>query len=298
MAKDKISISAWTVILSHVLLSRDARWKTLVVVEDIAFYRSCLNYCDKRFGVCRTLGKLPDFCLLWLIQRLVAYGAPQHFVLRKRAIRAQAMQSVEQGAEQIVVIGAGFDILAFATAQAFSQVRCFELDVPSMCEHKVQVLKDCYGKLPGNFFAAGVDLSLVPMRDALAALPGFSREKATLFIAEGVVMYLTEESVSAMFSDVHAAADSSEVLFTAIAKPPKPKENIWSRIRSLFLGYNKEAFSWCMEAVQMAGFLRERGFGEQYHNGYVELQKDLRTQKELDQLERQNGEYLVYAASV
>lgn len=127
-----------------------------------------------------------------------------------------AENAPSEGFTQVVVFGAGYDTRAYRISSLMEHVRVFEVDRPETLERKIAVLKAIFGRLPGH-------VSYIPHEidegNTWADLEsaGFSSEKRTLFILEGLVMYLPRPAVECLFSEIarHAGCGSA-VLFDFI----------------------------------------------------------------------------------
>lgn len=121
-----------------------------------------------------------------------------------------------KGFTQVVIFGAGYDTRAYRIGSLREHVQVFEVDRPETQEKKISVLKAIFGHLPGH-------VSYIPYKidegNTWADLgsAGFSPEKKTLFILEGLVMYLPRPAVEGLLSEIarHAGAGST-VLFDFI----------------------------------------------------------------------------------
>jgi methyltransferase (TIGR00027 family) len=118
-----------------------------------------------------------------------------------------------EGFTQLVIFGAGYDTRAYRISTLREHVRVFEVDRPETQVKKIAIVEAIFGQLPGH-------VSFIPYvidegntwADLQSA--GFSPEKKTLFLLEGLVMYLSRPAVESLFLDIarHAGAGSA-VLF-------------------------------------------------------------------------------------
>jgi O-methyltransferase involved in polyketide biosynthesis len=70
--------------------------------------------------------------LLTAAERVLLRGIFAHYLARKRWIEGMARQALgENGAKQVVVIGAGYDALGWRLCGEDAALRCFELDHPA-----------------------------------------------------------------------------------------------------------------------------------------------------------------------
>lgn len=295
MSKNKISLSAWVIVKCHLMLWRSPRWRSLVNEKDIPFYEACNEYCKNKSFVFRLISAFPDRMKLWLLERALALGAAQHFILRKKAIAVQLGEAVGKGVSQLVVIGGGFDLLALHTAQG-SGIQCFEIDTPHMHALKKDIVEKIYGRLPANFITVPADLSVMTLHDVLSTHPMFRADRSTFFVAEGITMYLQEKHIRKLFADMNRLVKRGAfIAFTAIEVHHEKHQNWVEKLRDVFLSSSNEHFSWSLAKDRMPGFLAEQGFTQQRQVHYDDLQKPYRSEEEMQLLQRQHGEYLVYA---
>jgi methyltransferase (TIGR00027 family) len=109
--------------------------------------------------------------------------------------------------KQFVVMGAGYDTRAYGGVLE-KAVEFFELDQASVQQHKQNALAEAGIPCEHVHFVA-VDFSKENLFDKLSEA-GFERTKKTLFLWEGVTLYLSESNVRKTLQDVrnHASAGS------------------------------------------------------------------------------------------
>jgi methyltransferase (TIGR00027 family) len=104
------------------------------------------------------------------------------------------------GVDTIINLAAGLDTRPWRLALPAS-LRWFDIDLPGMTEYKATAMRD--ERTSCVYEAVAVDL-----RDAAARTELFARINAeattTLVIAEGLLIYLTEEQVAALAHDIAA----------------------------------------------------------------------------------------------
>lgn len=287
----RISHTAWIVMRCQLA----GRWAGAIAPDYRAFYQACFDYCPKVSWYFRALPYwLPEGAQLTLIERILAFGAPLHFVLRKKALGEKTLEALGQGALQVVNIGAGFDAMAVLMARAHPGVQFFEIDTPAMHFHKMNIVRAHLGEVPGNFHGIGADLSRQSLQDTLRAHAAYDVRKPTVFVAEGVMMYLSENSVVKLLSDLRAlSAGKTWFLFTAIERLAPKKPGFWKTLLKPILGAVSEHFTWSARLEEMPGYLRKQGFLVDKTLSYADLQKPWRTPAEMAKLLEQNGEFLV-----
>jgi methyltransferase (TIGR00027 family) len=115
-------------------------------------------------------------------------------LVRTRYIDERLRRAIENGVTQIVILGAGFDTRAYRFAEQLRGKRIFEVDYQSTQELKKRRLREVFGSLPEHVRFIEIDFK----KDSLLDVPsrgGYQSDEKTLFIWEGVSMYLPEDAV-------------------------------------------------------------------------------------------------------
>ena len=131
-----------------------------------------------------------------LAQHLAGPGLPLHFIVRKCFIEDNVRAALAEGTTQVVVLGAGFDTLAWRLHAVHPAVSFFELDHPAT-QH---IKREALGRCDANLRFVPADFTRQTLQQVLAQCPGFRRDLSTIFVIEGVLMYLTAADVDALFA--------------------------------------------------------------------------------------------------
>jgi methyltransferase (TIGR00027 family) len=135
---------------------------------------------------------------------------------RVRYFDDAAEQAARDGVRQMVVLGAGYDTRALRIDTVRDSVHVFEVDRPAILERKADVIARALGAVPGHVTAVPLDLAREDLWDGLERA-GFSTELSTLFVLEGLVMYLQREAVGRLFDGIARRAPAgSSVLFDCV----------------------------------------------------------------------------------
>ncbi len=140
-------------------------------------------------------------------------GARSSGVARTRLIDDWASTHVAAGAQQIVLLGAGFDTRAWRLP-AFAGLMVFEVDHPATAAAKRRRLSAA-GLAGARVIPVALDFDRTALPDALARA-GFDPAQRTLVIWEGVTNYLTAEAVGAVIRWAGSLAPGSGFIFTYI----------------------------------------------------------------------------------
>ena len=113
--------------------------------------------------------------------------------------------------EQVAIMGAGYDSRAIRFADLLKRARVFEVDAPKPQADKRRGLSLRKLSTPANLTFVPVDFETQSAAECLAGA-GFERGKATLFLLEGLTMYLEPETIDATFRMIAEAAGPGSVL--------------------------------------------------------------------------------------
>jgi len=141
------------------------------------------------FGRSRFLTRLA----LWNAERR-SPGVFGCLVGRTRYIDDCLKACIDDKIEQLVILGAGYDTRAYRFGELKEKVKVFEVDHPATQEVKIEKVSRMLGSLPGNVVYVPIDFEKERLDKKLFE-SGYDRSLKTLFIWEGVTMYLTAESV-------------------------------------------------------------------------------------------------------
>jgi methyltransferase (TIGR00027 family) len=123
----------------------------------------------------------------------ISRGAVEYITVRERYIDDFLRASLDEGLDQVVILGAGFDTRAYHTA-GIEKTRVFEIDHPATQAVKLKRLKKALHTLPNNVTFIPIDFNIQTLDERLPA-GGYCAKSKTLFIWQGVTMYLTPEGV-------------------------------------------------------------------------------------------------------
>jgi methyltransferase (TIGR00027 family) len=119
---------------------------------------------------------------------------------------------IKNGLEQLVIPGAGYDTRAYRI-ESMEEVEIFEVDHPNTQIFKIEKIKEIFGKIPDNLNYVPVDFETEKMGMKLLE-NGYDPTKKTLFILEGLVMYIPPDAVEDILSFTYKNSGSgSSIIF-------------------------------------------------------------------------------------
>lgn len=192
-------------------------------------------------------------------ERRLLPGIIAHYLVRKRRIEMAVREALDSGVRQVVILGAGFDTLAWRLHGEFPATIFLELDHPATQDAKRSALPPA-----PNLFYGQVDLSSETLGNALNACPRFSPEQSSVFVAEGLTMYLSVSRVTALMREFsRLAGPAGRVIFTFMEEDASGSigfrgESPWI---SRWLSWRSEPFLWGISRANLPAFLASNGLG-------------------------------------
>ena len=143
-------------------------------------------------------------------------GIYEYHIVRTRYIDETVIDEVADGAQQVVILGAGFDTRALRMHNVLPFIQVFEVDHPATSRKKQDQLMRI-GGLPVNMSFIALDFESDELLPACEA-GGYRTDLRTVFIWEGVSMFLSEAAVASTLGLVASAAPNSAVVFDYILR--------------------------------------------------------------------------------
>jgi methyltransferase (TIGR00027 family) len=193
-------------------------------------------------------------------------GVRASVVARTWLIDGAVEAALADGAEQVVLLGAGYDSRAYRLA-CLHHAAVFEVDHPATQAAKRAALGRTLPVLPPNVEFVPTDFQLDALGSAMGAA-GYDDRRPTLFVWEGVTNYLDAAAVDATFRWLASAADGSEAIFTYIDRDvlDHPARYAGSAHLLASLSRADERLTFGLEPEAVGAYLEARG---------LHLQRDL-----------------------
>ena len=159
----------------------------------------------------RTTEEIRSDASLRTNERLAAFRS--HIVLRNRYAEDCLREAAERGVGQYVLLGAGYDTFAYRQPSWAEALTIFEVDHPATQAAKRELLAAAGVAVPGILRFASVNFEAELLRDGLQRA-GFDFAGAAFFSCLGVLVYLDEKAIAALFEFVASRQRGSEIVFT------------------------------------------------------------------------------------
>jgi methyltransferase (TIGR00027 family) len=186
-------------------------------------------------------------------------GARSSAVARTRLIDDTIGRALEQGIEQLVILGAGFDARAYRIG-ALSDLPVFEVDHPDTLARKRRLLGRVSAEAASQVRFVSIDFRSSGLDQVMTAA-GYSKNLRAFILWEGVTNYLNEGAVDATLRWCASAAPGSQVVFTYVHRAVLDDPNSFAGTERLFetLQAAGERWTFGLDPAELAQFLDERG---------------------------------------
>ncbi len=290
MRNDSPSDTAMLVARSILLAAKDPRLRRLVAPREAELLGRILAAAGRKAWFEFALKHGWARRALFRLEHAMVPGIVAHYLARKRRIELVVREALASGIRQVVVAGAGFDTLAARLYEEFPGTLFFELDHPATQAVKRRALSPA-----PNLQFHPVDLATEALAPALNASPDFSSTRSSIFIAEGLTMYLRAARVGALLqSFAEQAGPAGRVIFTFMEQGDDGAicfrgEN---PIVSRWLQSRREPFLWGTPRKTLPAFLETHGLGGSVVMDDHDLRAEILAPRELGQIPLARGECL------
>lgn len=240
-----------------------------------------INFLDSRLKTAVKISGLP--VIGSLIPKIIhnkALGALSSGTARTKFIDDLLLQTIQNGVQQVLILGAGFDTRALRL-DFLKNISVIEIDHPDTSKFKLKKLKNT-GELPDNICYLQLDFNKESLSDLAQDKIDFN--KPTTIIWEGVTNYLTQEAIDKTFEFAKTFPANSFIIFTYIHKQVLDSPNTYTGTEKLFenLKQNEEHWTFGFLPSELPGYLQQfrlaliddKGAAE-YREKYISERKGL-----------------------
>lgn len=264
MHEHQISRTAFNIAKAMVFMARDPKMGHLVPPETDEVCRLFLQAGGVSMAQIMRWVQNPLLRrVAYVVESIFVRGLLAHFVVRKLHIEALTRQCIEEkGVRQVVYIAGGFDTLTLRLGKAYPEITFIEVDHPPTSRLKTKVLQE-NNRLPKNLHLIAADLAVTPIRETLNTCPAYDSNQSTLFIAEGLLMYLPMTAIDELFAALRQGSGAqSYFLFTCmnIVADGRIQFDESSRWMHWWLDRVHEPLRWGIHTPEVEAFLSQRHY--------------------------------------
>ncbi len=210
-----------------------------------------------------------------VMKRIAPRGIYEYVAARTRLFDEVFGSAIDEAFPQIVILGAGFDTRAWRFERRNRGSRIFEMDAPVTQRMKKKLLNKKGIPFPGEVTFVPIDFEEEDITGVLGKA-GYRTGVKSLFLWEGVTMYLSEEAVGDTLDIIRKnAAPGSRVIFDYVLASVLRRENRLYGEAAIRKTVFKSGEKWIfgIEEGAIEPFLDKNGFRLVAHFTPGELQK-------------------------
>lgn len=241
-----------------VFAAQESALQRCVVPGAAALSRSLLSSAAEGRRLLRLIDSRPGRWALRAAQRCTIPGIVGHWNCRKRWIDDAWHKARDEGFNTLVVAGCGLDTLTLRAARAGGGVRIIEIDHPATSAMRQSALASI-GETSSTLIRH--DLGQPGLHGALRGV--LRGDERTVFVIEGVLMYLTPERVWALLAEIASLpCDRIRLIFTYMETAPDGRAAFRPRSRLIdaWLALVGEPFRSGMKTDTLPGALARHGW--------------------------------------
>lgn len=253
------SATARLVALGVVYVARDPRWRHLVSPEAATLSARLLQSAVGSRLLLAATDQPASRAAIAFMEQLILPGILLHYALRKRRLEGITREVIAAGVRQVIVLGAGLDTLALRLHREFPETVFIESDHPATQRFKRRALSAAGIPLAENLRFYAADLA----DGAWARTLPLDLQARSLFLAEGLLMYLSVPQVEGVFRAVSdRSAPGSRFAFTFLEPQVSGQPDFAhsTRAANLWLRLRGEPFRWGTARETLPAFLAEYRF--------------------------------------
>ena len=202
-------------------------------------------------------------------------GAYEYILARTAFIDGIVKEALQGDIPQMVFLGAGYDSRAYRFRHLIKQTRIFELDASATQQSKRELLRKANIIVPEQVVFVPVNFNSGSLSDALYGA-GFVAGQRTLFVWEGVTMYLPADVVDDTLSFIKSDSPAGSLVCFDYGShwPERPDAYGVKELYRFHETYAPgEPLRFGIERGRIEPFLSERGFEVVDHLTAADIEK-------------------------
>ena len=200
--------------------------------------------------------------ILNLKGRISPEGIYPYVIARTKYIDSIFQNAIKNGVEQVVIFGAGFDSRAIRLTDQNTNIIVYEIDTYFTLDAKTKQFRKRGIAKPENNIYIPIDFDKEEIKLKLDD-SSFNISKKTLFILEGLIMYLSEKAIDETFKLINNySLPGSLLVFDYIYASVLRQELKYFGEKSIYERVKKDGESWTfgIEEGEIENFLNQFNF--------------------------------------
>jgi methyltransferase (TIGR00027 family) len=206
-------------------------------------------------------------------------GRLRHFYLRKQYIEQKLRHALAASDNtEVVVLGAGLDVLCLRLASEYPHIRFIEIDTQASQRFKTHALEARGIVIPENLLLVDGDLRN-PLSQILSVVKNYDKNQKKIWIAEGVFMFIPEHHIARILQELrdHSGKNSS-IIFTTLEGSAQ-SSLLAHLLQSFFLYTEKCPYKWTIAFEKVSSFIANLQLEMVDQIRYAELQSGVDSSK-------------------
>jgi len=232
----------------------------------------------------------------FFVRRVAPPGIYEYVLARTKLLDALFVSALDEGISQIVLLGAGMDTRAIRFRNRNRGTKVFELDIETTQRPKVAILARKGISLPEELVFVEINFDREDLAGVLTAA-GYRNDRRSLFLWEGVTMYLTADAVDATLGFVRDGPEARIVFDYVYASVLRGEEQYYGE-RQIRRRVSKAGEGWTF-GIEDGGidvYLADRGLRLVEHHTAADLEKEYLTADDGRIFGRINGTHAIAVA--
>ncbi|MDY6934796.1 MAG: SAM-dependent methyltransferase [Spirochaetota bacterium] len=218
--------------------------------------------------------------LQWIKENKLAKGIVEYHSARTIFFDQIFTKALNENCPQIVILGAGFDSRAYRFKDNIQETRIYELDIHTTQRYKIECLIKSNVDIPEQVTFVPINFAIESIEDRLSKA-GFDNGKKTTFLLEGLIQYLSEGAVNAIFNAIKSISKpGSFVVFNYIIDSERLRDGYGVKEQIESINSTGEPYKFKIKEGEINFFLEERGLQLIGHHSAEELAKDFLIKKD------------------
>lgn len=197
-----------------------------------------------------------------IMEYITPKGIYEYIIARTKYFDEVTEKALSNNFNQIFIFGAGFDSRAIRFGRLNKTTIFYELDAYHTQNAKIEQYKKRNINIPENLIFIPINFNNENIRDKLDKC-GFNRNKTSLFLLEGLLMYLDENAVIDIFKIIKEfSVTGNWLIFDFIFKSVLRKEKKYYGESDIYKKVNKynEAWKFGIEDKDVKKYFEKMGF--------------------------------------
>ena len=224
-------------------------------------------------GIIKLLFRSSWICKLYG-ENIAPKGIYEYVIARTKYIDSVFRDALEKGFDQILIFGAGFDSRAQRFNHLNQSTMIFELDAPITQGEKKRAFDKKKIMIPERLVFVPINFNKEKLEEKLTQA-GFEENRQSLFLLEGVTMYLSDTAIDSTFSFIRdVSGKGSLIVFDYVYAGVLRGENRYYGEKDIVSSVAKagEAWTFALEEGETGDFLLKYGFTLKDHSNAKELE--------------------------